>query len=115
MEITSDEDMNLYICNYSGGCVHVLSLESQGKLLYSFGKGWLYYPYSICVHGELVYVTDWASEVTIYVFNKEGKFISSFAKYGSGEGQCKHPSGLVIDADGFLYVCDFMNNHLQLF
>ena len=33
MRIASNEDdMNLYICNYRGGCVHVLSLEGQGKL-----------------------------------------------------------------------------------
>ena len=115
MGIDSDEDMNLYICNYRGGCVHVLSLEGQGKLLYSFGKERLDSPYSICVHGELVYVTDWTIEVTIYVFNREGKFVSSFAQCGCGEGQCNLPSGLVIDADGVLYVCDSSNHRLQLF
>ena len=113
---SNEDDMNLYICNYNGGCVHVLSLEVQGKLLYSFGKEHLYNPYSICVHGELVYVTDdWSSEMAIHVFNREGKFVSSFAQCGSDEGQCNFPSGLVIDADGVLYICDSCNNRLQLF
>ena len=117
--IASDEDgMNLYICNYSYGCVHVLSLEGQGELLYSFNKEQLHQPHSICVHGELVYVTNWIFDSTsnsIYIFNREGNFVSSFAKCGSDEGQCLLPSGLVIDADGVLYVCDYSNNCLQLF
>ena len=116
--IASDEGTNLYICNYNGGFVHFLSLEGQGELLYSFGKEQLHKPHSICVHGELVYVTDWTlaeTHKTINVFNREGKFVSSFAKYGSGEGQCSLPSGLVIDADGVLYVCDSSNHRLQLF
>ena len=118
MGIASDEDMNLYICNIKGGCVHVLSLEGQGELLYSIGQELLRYPHSICVNEGLVYVTDWSSEIarkTIYVFNRKGKFVSSFAKCGSGEGQCSLPSGLVIDADGVLYVCDLDNCRLQLF
>ena len=118
MGIASNEDMNLYICNYRCGCVHVLSLEGQGKLLYSFGKERLDSPYSICVHGELVYVTDWTlaeTHKTINVFNREGNYVTSFAEYGSGEGQCNLPSGLVIDADGVLYVCDSCNDRLQLF
>ena len=114
---SNEDDMNLYICNYIGGCVHVLSLEGQGKLLYSFGKEQLRYPHSICIHGELVYVTDWIIDTTttIYIYNREGNFVSSSAKYGCGEGQCKLPSGLVIGADGVLYVCDSCNNRLQLF
>ena len=114
--IASDEDMNLYVCNCNGGFVHVLSLE--GELLYSFGKEQLHKPHSICVHGELVYVTDWTYEstlTTIYIFNRDGKFVSSFAKFGLDQGQCFHPSGLVINDDGILYVCDLNNSRLQLF
>ena len=35
----------------------------------------------------------------------------SFAK----EGQCRLTSGLVVDGNGVLYVCDNINNRLQLF
>ena len=120
MGIASDEHMNLYICNYGSGCVHVLSLKGQGELLYSFRQEQLQNPYSICVSGGLLYVTDWKVDYQcirkiIFVFSKEGKFVTSFANYGPKEGQCHLPSGLVVDGDGFLYVCDHLNHRLQLF
>ena len=116
--IASDEHMNLYICNHNGACVHTLSLKGKGELLNTFGKEQLQDPYSICVSGGLVYVTDWTdneSHKTIFVFSKEGKFVTTFVNDGSNEGQCSLPSGLVVDADGVLYVCDLLNNRLQLF
>ena len=116
--IACDEHMNLYICNYNDGCVHVLSLKGQGELLYSFGHEQLQRPHSVCVSSGLVYVTDWKADAkrkTIFVFSKEGKFVKTFASHGFKEGQCHLPSGLVVDSDGVLYVCDYINNRLQLF
>ena len=115
MGIACDEHMNLYVCSFNDGCVHVLSFKGQDELLYSFGQEKLQNPHSICVSGGLLYVTDWKTDRTIFVFSKEGKFVTSFAGYGYNEGQCRLPTGLVVDADGFLYVCDFSNNRLQLF
>ena len=118
MGIASDEHMNLYICNYNDSGVRVLSLKGQGELLYSFGQEQLQEPHSICVSSGLVYVTDWTTNEkckTIFVFSKEGKFVTSFVNYGFKEGQCSLPGGLVVDADGVLYVCDRLKNRLQLF
>ena len=49
------------------------------------------------------------------VFTKQGKFITSFGKEGSGDGQFICPSGLAIDSDGVLYVCDWNNSRIQMF
>ena len=114
MRITSDEHMNVYICDYSCGGVHVLSLKGQGELLYSFGKEQLCNPCSICISGGLVYVSTWLCH-EVFVFSKEGKLVTSFGGIGSKEGQFKFPSGLVFDDDGFLFVGDYGNNRLQLF
>ena len=111
MGIASDEHMNVYICDYNNGGVHVLSLKGLGELLYSFGKEQLHHPYSICVSGGLVYV----STCQIYVFSKEGKLVTSFGGAGYKEGQFICPSGLAFDVDGFLYVGDYSNDRLQLF
>ena len=51
----------------------------------------------------------------VSVFTREGKFITSFGKKGSKEGEFDCPSGLAIDSDGVLYVCDFNNRRVQLF
>ena len=118
MGIAGDDAMNLYICDYSGGYVHILSPKAQGKLLHSFGKEKLRLPYSVCVYGNLVYVSDWKVDVArkcIFVFNKEGQLVTSFGSCGASDGQLSLPSGLAFDADSFLYVCDRSNNRLQLF
>ena len=116
MGIASDEHMNLYICDYRYGGVHVLSLKGQGELLYSFGKEQLCYPFSICISGGLVYVSVWSvTGSQVFVFSKEGKLMTSFGRLGHEEGQFINPSGLVVDVDGFLYVGGYSNNRLQLF
>ena len=52
----------------------------------------------------------------VYVVSKVGKLVASFGGYGHEEGQFYNPSGLVFDADRFLYVCDSsVNSRLQLF
>ena len=114
MGIVSDEHMNVYICDYSCGGVHVLSLKGQGELLYSFGKEQLRLPHSISISGGLVYISVWSGR-RVFVFSKEGKLVTSFWGIGSKEGKFMFPSGLVFDDDGFLYVGDFGNNRLILF
>ena len=113
MGIAGDEHMNLYICDYSNNSVHVLSLKGQGELLNSFGKKYVQLPYSVSISGQLVYVGTWTNK--IFVFSKQGKFVTSFGSSGSKEGQFSLPSGSVFDADGFMYICDSTNNRLQLF
>ena len=109
--IAVDEHMHLYICDYSYGGIHVISMKDQGELLYSFGHEQLKSPHSIYTSGGLVYISTW-SDYKISVFTKEGTLVASFGSGGGGEGQFRLPSGLVLDADGYLYVCDYLNGRL---
>ena len=109
--LASDEQDNLYICDYNGGCVHVLS---QVKLLYSFGKDQLRNPRSACISEGLVYVSDW-NKNAVFVFTKEGQFVTSLGSYGFADGRFLLPTGLVVDSYGLLYVCDHLTNRLQVF
>ena len=109
--IAGDEHMNLYICDYRNNSVHVLSLKGQGELLNSFQ---LDCPFSIHVSGGLVYFSSWAIH-NIFVFTKQGKLVASFGHQGWKEGQFALPCGLVVDTNGYLYVCDRGNSRLQLF
>jgi tripartite motif-containing protein 2/3/tripartite motif-containing protein 71 len=61
-----------------------------------------------------VYISSWSNN-KIYVFTKEGTLVASFGSQGRGEGQFNLPTGLIFDADGYLYVCDKNNDQLQLF
>ena len=114
--VANSEPNNLYICDCRGGCVHVLSLKDQVKLLHSFGRDQLSQPCSVCASDGLVYVSDWDKHA-VFVFTKEGKFVTSFGGKGSAEGQFQLPSGLVVDSDGLLYICDCqtVNSRVQLF
>ena len=58
------------MCDYIGGCVHVVSLKDQGELLYSFGEEQLNLPHSICIRGGLVYVSIWSGS-RVFMFSKE--------------------------------------------
>ena len=110
--------MAKYICDYGGDCVRVFS--NRGIFQYSFSdKGntshKLIKPHSICVAGDLVYVSEWGNAHCVSVFTKEGQFITSFGKKGSREGEFNAPSGIAIDSDGVLCVSDFGNSRIQMF
>ena len=116
--VACDQDGKIYVCGYLSNCVQVFS--ALGEPLYSFNdKGStsckLVKPHSICVSGDLVYVTEWGTNNCVSVFTKEGIFITSFGKTGSKDGEFKLPSGLAVDSDGILYVCDYCNDRIQLF
>ena len=51
----------------------------------------------------------------ISIFNKDGKFIRSFGKLGTGPGEFRTPHAMVFDARGRLIVADRGNVRLQIF
>ena len=48
-------------------------------------------------------------------FSKDGKFIKSWGKLGSGPGEFRTPHALVFDSRGRLFVADRGNSRIQLF
>ena len=38
-----------------------------------------------------------------------------FGSTGDGDGQLNRPTGIATDADGDIYVCDWMNDRVQIF
>lgn len=48
-------------------------------------------------------------------FTKDGKFIKSFGKLGSGPGEFRGPHDLAMDAEGRLFVADRGNMRIQIF
>jgi len=66
-----------------------------------------------------IYVADGASRTTgnarIAKFDKDGHFIKSWGSRGSEPGQFNGIHGIVIDAQGNLYVADAGNQRIQVF
>ncbi len=56
-----------------------------------------------------------ATIARIAKFSKDGKFIKSWGKWGSGPGEFKTPHAFAFDSQGRLFVADRGNNRLQIF
>ncbi len=112
-DISSDEQGNLYICERGNSRIHVLG--NDGEYLRKFGSVGSY-PSGICVTNQYVYVACYGSN-NIYVFNAGagGGQVRSFGTIGSGGSTSSKPKGMCMDKDGFLYVCDYDNNRVQVF
>jgi DNA-binding beta-propeller fold protein YncE len=48
-------------------------------------------------------------------FSPDGKFITKWGSYGSGDGQFIDPEHLAIDSNGYVYVSDRAKNNIQVF
>ena len=91
----------------------------DGQYLCHFGqkgrdKGELSGPRGLCVNGDYVYITEWGNS-HVSLFRTSGEFVHSFGKFGSGRGELNSPYGIAVDQDGFVFVCDYDNNRIQVF
>jgi DNA-binding beta-propeller fold protein YncE len=65
-----------------------------------------------------IYVDDGHGAGTndrIVKFNKDGKFITAWAKHGKAAGDTDTPHGIALDSAGRVYVADRANNRVQVF
>ena len=116
-DLTFDPAGDVYVTDRYNHRVQVFS--QNGTFLRTFGRpgsrrGELSEPWGIYVDHDYVYVVEyWNSRVS--VFYTSGAFITSFGRRGSRKGKLSNPHGITIDQDGFLYVCDSLNNRIQVF
>ena len=104
-----DSHQNLYVCDYGNLSIQVYS--TNGELLRSFGcdengVNKLKWPYSVCIAGHYVYVTDIGAD-KIVVFTIEGDYVTSFGDYCS--------FGVCVDEDGFVYVTDSTHSKINIY
>ena len=64
--------------------------------------------------GRYIFVTEF-DNYWVAVFEKDGRFVQSLGKYGMGKGDLCYSAGITMDNDGYVYVCDQGNNHIQVF
>ncbi len=48
-------------------------------------------------------------------FTQDGGFLASFGCLGNGRGELDRPSGVTVDPDGDVYICDWSNERVQVF
>jgi len=104
------------VSEYGNNRVQVL--DSNGRYLQQFGDksgpGKLNHPEGIHIAHNYVYVSD-SGNHRIAVFQLSGAFLTSFGKYGEGRGEFSRPRSIVFDCNGFLCVCDWLNDRIQVF
>jgi tripartite motif-containing protein 2/3/tripartite motif-containing protein 71 len=112
-DVQFDNDGNMYIAEYGNKRVQVM--DSNGCYLREFGQERLKGPSAICiVDDRFVYVSDFNGHC-IVVYETSGQFVTSFGRRGHEEGEFDYPCCITSCADGFIHVCDFWNNRVQIF
>jgi streptogramin lyase len=125
-----DQEGNVWVTDARGGDGkghQVFKFSAQGKLLMTLGKAGVAgdgpdtfnQPSSVIVanNGD-IFVGDGHggdSNARIVKFNKDGKFIKTWGKKGTGPGEFDTPHALAFDSKGRLFVGDRNNNRIQIF
>ena len=117
-DIDFDSQGNIYVVDYNEH--QVLVFSEDGQYLHHFGQrerdeGALSYS-GLGVNRDYMYITENSNSYNlISVFLTSGEFIHSFGKEKSGRGELNSPHGIAVDQDGFMFVCNPRNSHIQVF
>jgi sugar lactone lactonase YvrE len=125
-----DSDGNLWVTDAQGrdGKGHqVFKFSPDGKVLMTLGKAGVAgegpdtfnQPTDVVVapNGD-IFVADGHRETgnnRIVKFSKDGKFIKTWGKKGTGPGEFHEPHTIALDSQGRLFVGDRVNNRIQIF
>jgi sugar lactone lactonase YvrE len=129
---TVDREGNLWVTDsqvQNGKGQQVFKFDPNGKVLMTLGKagvtsadpGLFDEPSDVLVapNGD-IFVTEGHSGGTtgndrVSKFSKDGKFIMSWGKKGTGPGEFNSPHTIAMDSQGRLFVGDRSNNRIQIF
>ena len=114
-DVKFDTAGNMYVADLSNNRVQVM--DSSGQFIRVFnqkGVGEPYGPSALHIADKYVYVTD-DTYYRIVVYETSGQFVTSFGKEGKREGEFCRPCCITSCANGFIYVCDYNNQRVQIF
>jgi DNA-binding beta-propeller fold protein YncE len=69
---------------------------------------------AVSADNQRVYVTEFAGERLIKMFDRDGNLINSFSPPGTGTGD-RSPGYVALDADGRVFVVDRLSNTIQIY
>ena len=114
-DLDFDAEGNAYIADRGNNRIQVL--DTSGQFIRQFGheegEGRLEEPTAVHIIGQFAYVSD-KGHHHIAVYETSGQFVTSFGKYGGGEGEFDGPRFITSDHNGFIYVCDLLNNRIKI-
>ena len=114
-DVKFDSAGNMYVAELVNKRVQVMDIS--GRFIRTFGqegKRKLRGPSAVHIIDKYVYVSDFSGNC-IVVYETSGQFVTSFGRHGHEEGEFRSPFCITSCADGFIHVCDFGNNRVQIF
>ena len=114
-DVKFDTAGNMYVAERDNERVQVV--DTSGQFIRAFGQEGeekLRLPSGLHIVDKYVYVSD-ISGSCIAVYETSGQFFTSFGRRGRNEGEFIGPFCITSCTDGFIYVCDFANNRVQIF
>jgi DNA-binding beta-propeller fold protein YncE len=114
-------DGNILVCDTHYG--RVLKMTPEGVILKTWGEpgkgpGQFVHPLSAAVDAvrKRAYIVEYGDYTDrVHIFDLDGKWLKAFGVCGVNDGELQRPSGVAVDADGFVYVADSCNHRIQKF
>ena len=116
-DVKFDASGNMYVVELSLHNKRVQVLDRSGHFIRVFGEegnGKLLGPSGLHIVDKYVYVSD-VSGYCIVVYETSGQFVTSFGRRGQMKGEFSGPYCITSSADGFIHVCDWGNDRIQIF
>ena len=114
-DVKLDTAGNIYVADLKNSRVQVL--DNSGHFIRTLGderERKLGYPSSLHIADKYVYISDRGGNC-IVVYETSGQFVTSFGRGGKNEGEFHLPYCITSCVDGFIHVCDCVNNRVQIF
>ena len=111
-DVKFDTAGNMYVAECGNERVQVM--DSSGRFIREFGRGKLSEPSGLLIADKYVYVSD-VSGHCIVVYETSGQYVTSFGRFGRYKGEFSFPFCITSCVDGFIHVCDWGNNRVQIF
>ena len=101
----------LYVVNNATNSV-IAEFSMSGQFRRVFAEG-IPHPLSICVSSTgLMFITLGRKKRRVMVLGQAGQIL---ARFGQRDSWLRNPSGIAVDEDGFVYVCDTSQNRVVVF
>ena len=119
--IAVNNEGNVYVADLRNSSIQVF--DHEGTFLFNFGEfgppnklvpGNVRSPMAVTIDGQdNVYVGNTVG--TVPIFDKNGTFLNEFGICSGRMGQFRSVTGLHIDRNGYLYVCEGHSHRIEIF
>ena len=103
---------NIFVAELNNSRVSVFS--QTGEYIKSFGTELFMNPWGIAMQNDNLYVSDVNNHKVFYFKLPDMKLIQQVGKKGTGNLEFKYPRQLFISQVGDVYVCDTLNDRIQI-